>query len=302
MKVSIVILNWNRKQDTLECLKDVRLLNLKNLDLEIIVVDNGSTDGSVSDIKKQKIKNLVVLENKKNLGYSGGNNVGIKHALSRDANYILILNNDTWLPKNLLENLVNAAQNHPDAAIFSPKIYFAPGFEFHKKYKDKQKGKVLWYAGGEMDWQNLLGKNIGVDEVDIGQYDKIRKIDFATGACFLIRSEVLKKVGLFDEKYFLYMEDVDLSERIKKAGWKVIYIPTAYLWHKVSQSSGIGSNLNDYYIARNRLLFGFKFAAFRTKIALLKESLKILQNGRNWQKKGIIDFYLRRFGKGSFKG
>src|SRR3989344_2902107 len=116
-----------------------------------------------------------------------------------------------------------------------------------------------------------------------------------------MRRNVLEKSGLFDEKYFMYYEDTDLSLRIKKNGFKLFYIPQAIVWHKVAQSSGIGSELNDYFITRNRLLFGMKYAKIRSRFALYRESLRLLSSGRKWQKKGVIDFYLGRFGKGSWR-
>ncbi len=202
----------------------------------------------------------------------------------------------------MLTNLLNAIQEDKKIAIVSPKIYFAKGYEFAKdKYKTSELGKVIWYAGGKTDMKNVYGKNIGVDEVDKGQHDKLREIDFATGACFLVSAIALKQVGLFDEKYFMYKEDEDLAMRMKKMGWKIVYEPKAVVWHKVAQSSGIGSNLNDYFISRNRLLFGFKYGGLRTKFALMRESIKLFIFGRHYQAVGIRDYYLRKFGRGSWR-
>lgn len=309
MKVSIVILNWNRKKETIECLKSLKELRITNYELEIVVIDNGSTDGSVEAIRKG-IAGITsttgitgeLVRNRKNLGFAGGNNVGIRYALHNGADFILILNNDTLVDKNLLVYLIKAAEKYKNAGIFSPKIYFAPGFEFHKKrYSKKDSGKVIWYAGGVINWENVLGENRGVDEVDRGQYSGVEETDFATGAAMFIRREVLQTVKLFDERYFMYLEDVDLCQRVKNYDWKVLFVPDAVLWHKVAQSSGIGSDLNDYYITRNRLLFGVRYAPLRSKIALLRESIRLLFSGRKWQKRGILDFYLGRFREGNFR-
>lgn len=302
-KVFIVVLNWNRKDDTIRCLESLEKIQNPNIKIQIIVVDNGSTDGSIEEIKNQKpkIKNLNIIENKKNLGFAAGNNTGIKYAMENGVDFVLILNNDTLVDKSLLVHLIKAAEKYKNAGVFSPKIYFAPGFEFRKeRYSKKDLGKVIWYAGGIIDWDNVLASNRGVDEVDKGQHDKITEIDFATGACMFVRREVLQEVGLFDERYFMYFEDADLSQRAKRYDWKVLFVPDAKLWHKVAQSSGIGSNLNDYFITRNRLLFGMRYAPLRAKFALFRESLRLLFSGRKWQKRGILDFYLTRFGKGSF--
>ena len=203
--------------------------------------------------------------------------------------------------KNTLNGLLDAAKDDPDAAIISPKIYFAKGFEFHKnRYKKNELGKVIWYAGGIIDWNDIYGNNNGVDEVDNGQFNKTTDTDFATGACMLLNCVAIRKVGMFDEKYFMYFEDVDLSQRMKKHGWKVLFTSQAKLWHKVAQSSGVGSELNDYFITRNRLLFAFRYASIRTKFAIFRESLRLFIKGRKWQKKGVEDFYFSNFGKGSW--
>ncbi len=302
-KIFIVILNWNGKKDTLACLESMEKLILKNTDCQIVVVDNGSTDDSVAAFKKFQSKiPLVVLETYQNLGFAAGNNVGIEYSLAQSADFVMILNNDTLVDKNLVQEFLNGAKNYPKAGILSPKIYFAKGYEFHKKrYKSKDLGKVIWSAGGKFDWNNVYGNNIGVDEVDKGQFDSEHEIDFATGACMFISARALKKVGTFDDRYFLYLEDGDLSIRMKKNGWNVQFIPKAVIWHKVSQSSVIGSDLNDYFITRNRLLFGMKYAPLRAKFALIRESIWFVQNGRTWQAIGAKDFYLRKFGKGSWK-
>src|SRR3989344_1691721 len=269
MKVFIVILNWNRANDTIECLKSVSELRIKNYKLSVVVVDNASSDGSSDKINTfLHATDYKLLVNNVNLGYVGGNNVGIKYALKNGANFILVLNNDTLLDKNLIAEFLEASKKYPDAGILSPKIYFAKGYEFHKdKYRKTELGKVIWYAGGEIDWDNVYGINEGVDEVDRDQFEKEREIDFATGTCMFIRSDALKKTGVFNEKYFMYLEDVELSMRMKKKGWKIYYLPKAKLWHKVAQSSGIGNDLNDYFITRNRLLFGMKYARLRTRFA-----------------------------------
>lgn len=303
-KVFVIILNWNRKKDTLETLKSVSQSVIKGFDLEIVVVDNASTDGSVAALRKLKTSSpkFKIIENSENLGFSEGNNVGMRYALKNGADYVVLLNDDTIVDKEMLIYLAEAANKYEKAGAISPKIYFAKGFEYHKKrYKKSELGNVIWYAGGDIDWDNVYGSNHGVDEVDRGQHNKVKDTDFATGACVLYKREVLEEVGLLDKNYFAYIEDGDLSQRIKKAGYRVVYYPKAKLWHKVSQSSGIGSELNDYFITRNRLLFGMKYASLRTKFALIRESIRLLFSGRRWQRIGVRDYYLRRLGKGSWK-
>ena len=296
IKVAVVILNWNRPKDTVGCLESVYELHPGDYSLEVILVDNASTDGSVA-----AVRSLRLIQNKENLGYAGGNNVGIRQAIKDGADFVFVLNNDTILDKNALLSLLRAAGEHKDAGIFSPKIYFAKGFEFHKdRYSKGDLGKVIWAAGGDWDRDNVLGSNHGVNEVDNNQFDKVREIDFATGAAMFVRREVFEKVGFFNQDYFLYVEDVEFCERAKKGGFKILYVPEAKLWHKVAQSSGIGSGLNDYFTTRNRLVFGLKYANMRTKIALIRESLRFLLTGRHWQKRGVVDFYLHHLGRGGF--
>lgn len=310
MNVSIVILNYNGLKDTIECLKSLFKVNLEKIKLRILVIDNASYDYSAETIRKfsktgkhSNMLTLEVIENENNLGFAGGNNVGIKEALSGGADYIMLLNNDTVVDKDFLVRLVEIFSKDKKIGIVVPKIYFYPGFEFYKdRYKDKEKGKVIWYAGAKMDWKNLIGSHLGVDEVDNGQYDKIYETEFATGCCMLIKKEVFEKVGFLDEKYFLYYEDSDFAMRAKRKGFKIIFAPSAIVWHKNAGSGGgSGSKLQDYYITRNRLLFGSRYASFRTKLALTRESLKIIFFGRYWQKKAVMDFYSKRLGKGSFK-
>jgi GT2 family glycosyltransferase len=288
-------------------LESIKKLEVSGFELEIVVVDNASSDGSQKAVERT-FKNITKknvyckqIYNKANLGFAAGNNVGMKYSLDSGADYLLVLNNDTEVDKNVVKKLLEVANKHTKAGAISPKIYFAKGFEFHKKYKKQDLGKVIWYAGGDMDWNNIYGSNYGVDEMDKGQFEKTKETDFTTGACVLLNSKALKDVGLFDEKYFMYSEDADLSQRLKKNGWRVLYTPETHIWHKVAQSSGIGSDLNDYFITRNRLLFGVRYAKLRTKIALIRESFRFLATGRKWQKIGIRDFYLGRFGKGSWK-
>lgn len=305
IKIFVVILNWNGISDTIDCLNSLTKISIpSNYDFTVNVVDNGSTDNSVETLEKfttDKFK-IVVQHLKKNLGYVGGNNEGIRNSLNYGADYTIVLNNDILVGSNFLSPLVETAEKNKKAGIICPKIYFAKGYEFHKdRYKEDDLGKILWAAGGKIDWNNVYGENVGVDEVDHGQFDEQKSVDFASGACLLLKREMLNKVGLFDGKYYLYLEDMDLSLRATKKGWKILCQPHSKIWHKVSGSSGIGSELNDYFISRNRMLFGFKYASLRAKFALVRESLKLLIFGRTWQRIGIKDFYLMKFGRGSWK-
>lgn len=303
VKVSLIILNWNARKMTQEQLENIALLETDGLDVECLVVDNGSSDDSIEKLSVYTLPNMKYrfIETNENLGYAGGNNVGLKYSQKKDFDYTILLNNDVVLPKDLLTKLIGVAENDLKIGVLSPKIYFAKGYEFHKElYKESDLGNVIWYAGGFIDWKNVFSVHRGVDEVDCGYYDIQEEIDSANGACFLIRNKVIDEIGFLRDKYFMYWEDIDYCLRAKKAGWKVVYTPKTHLWHKVSASSGIGSDLNDYFLTRNRLDFGIRYASLRAKTALIKESIKFLLMGRKWQKMGVKDYYSGKWGKGSW--
>lgn len=305
-KISAVVLNWNRPSDTIDTLKSLQSIKLPNKYLfNIYLIDNNSSDNSVNIFNKYlKSKHkyeVKLIKKNNNLGFAEGNNAGIRKALKNNNKYILVINNDVRVDKNFLSTLVTFMDAHPKVGVVSPKIYFEKGYEFHKKYKKNELGKVIWYAGGDFDWRNIYGSNKNVDKVDNKKFTVREKTDFATGACALYRNKALKETGLFDEQYFMYLEDVDLSQRLKNKGWQVWYSGKSHIWHKVSQSSKIGGELNDYFIHRNRLLFAARYASMRTKFALFRESIKFMIIGRKWQKRGVIDYYLGNFGKGSWR-
>lgn len=297
-KIYVSILHFNTPHETNECLESLSKINKDGIDLKIIVIDNASKEVYV--LPKGTASSVHLVRSDTNLGFAGGHNKGISYGLSNGADFVLILNNDTILEKNFLVELLSP-MNEEKVGVTVPKIYFTKGHEFHKeRYSNSEKGKVFWYAGGLIDWQNVISSHRGVDEVDKGQYDKMESTEFATGACLLIKREILEKIKGFDDRYFLYYEDGDLNMKIKNLGYKILYVPKSIIWHNNAGSSGSGSTLQDYYISRNRLLFGMSYAPLRSRVALFRESLKILVNGRKWQKIGVRDFYLKRFGRGTF--
>lgn len=302
IKVSIVILTWNQCDMTTQQLKDVAKLETNGLDVEMIVVDNGSTDETIKKLSKYNLPNMSYkfIETGSNLGFAGGNNIGIKDAFDRGSDYVISMNNDLILSKDIIIKMVSLAESDKTIGLVAPKMYFAKGFEFHKdRYKDSEKGRVIWYAGGVIDRDNVYSEHRGVDEVDVGQYNKTEDTDYVNGACFLLTKELVKRIGLIDETFFLYWEDADYSEKAKRAGFRVMYLPTTCLWHMVSVSTGkSGSPSNDYFIIRNRLIYGLRYSNLRTKFALFRDSLRILVSGRRWQRLGVIDFYLGRWKSG----
>ncbi len=302
MKLVVSIINYKNKKDTYDCLSSLQEIKRSGLDILVVVSNNDTVDFTFSD---QEMKShtfpVHIINNNANLGFAGGHNKVLSYAKEKNADAVVILNNDTILDPHVFSELVTTA-NSTKAGIVCPKIYFASGHEFHKdRYQKSELGKVIWYAGGYMDWQNGIGHHTGVDQVDTGQFDKDVQTEVATGCCMLIKKEVLEKVGLFDERYFLYYEDADYSVRSLKKGFTIYYSSKAIVWHKnAGAAGGSGSLLQDYYISRNRMLFGMSHAPLRTKLALLRESIRLLMQGRTWQKRGIRDFYQRKLYKGTY--
>lgn len=301
-KVILSTINYNRSDLTNDCLRSLNHLNQDGIDLEIVVVDNASKEElSVREEDFPKLK-LTVIRQDVNSGFSGGHNTAFAYALKKDADYVVILNNDTTIDPDCIIELIKVGEKHEEAGIIAPKIYFSKGSEYHKeRYKNDELGRVLWYAGGLIDWDNAYWHHRGVDEVDHKQYDSEGPTEYASGCCFAIKKETLTKVGGFDEKYFLYYEDSDINERVKRQGYSIFFAPKAFLWHiNAGSTGGSGSSLQDYFTTRNRLLVASRYAGSRAKVALLRESSTILRKGRKWQRKGVLDFYLRNFGKGSY--
>lgn len=304
-KLAIVILSYNTEKLTKNCLSSLSkaFKNAKNKPV-IWVVDNHSKDSSRQMLEKQKksYSKLELVFNNRNFGFAKGNNIGIKKAILHGAEYILILNSDTEVKDDFYQPLLDWLLKNPQAGVVTPKIYFAPGYEYHKeRYKKSDKGKVIWAAGGENDWQNIYGKNRGVNQVDCGQFDKPAEVDFASGCCFLASAKTWQEARFFDEKYFMYYEDNDFCQRVKKLGKKIYYLPISKIWHLNSGSSRVGGDLQDYFIIRNRLLFGFRWASIRTKLALAREAMRLFFRGRKWQKIAVRDYLLKNFGMGSWQ-
>lgn len=300
MNVVISILHFENEKDTIACLNSILDQELNSIEIKTYVLDNGSQKKFVIDEKKYEKINLTLLRSDTNTGFTGGHNRIYDKVSDTKFDSLLLLNNDSLLRKDTIKELVNGLDDHSIGAVV-PKIYFTKGKEFHNdRYNENDRGSVIWFAGGKIDWGNVQSLHIGVNEVDTGQFDNVSEIDFATGACLLVRRKVIEKIGLFDEKYFLYYEDADFSVRIRNSGYKILYYPKAVLWHNNAGSSSSGSELHDYYLTRNRMLFGMKYAPSSVKIHLLKESLRLGISGRKWQKEGIKDYFTMRFGKGSF--
>ncbi len=243
-RVAAVILNYGTPADTLEAVASLQNTHYENL--EIIVVDNGS-EGPWKEKAATEHPDIVFLTNRTNLGFSGGCNVGIQRALERGADYVLLLNNDALATSHMLDDLVRWGEADASTGVLGPTILVRDGSE-------------VWYQGGVLN--RLLGytRHPGMGQPLAEASDGAFPTDFVPGTAMLVKRAVFATIGLLDEDYFLYLEDVDLSERAREAEFGVVYCPSATALHKVSASAGVrGTNvmtpLRAYYFARNMILF-----------------------------------------------
>jgi GT2 family glycosyltransferase len=240
--VFVVVLNYCRADDTIDCVRSLR--RSEGLKPEIIVVDNGSDDDSVERIAGA-FPDVQVVRNASNLGYAGGNNVGIERALKDGAAYVLVVNNDCTVAPDAVGKMVDAACAR-DADIVSPKVY------------DFFKPDVIQYAG----YRNvhLLGQGlpIGEGERDEGQYDQETELNAAPGCAMLLGRRFLESVGLFDERFFAYSEELDLCRRARTAGCRILFVPSARVWHKKAATLNLWGPEYTYYLTRGRLIYARK--------------------------------------------
>jgi GT2 family glycosyltransferase len=250
--VAVIILNWRGLEDTRACCDSLGKLTYS--EAKVFVVDNASGDGSAEALRSE-FPRFNHIQNGKNLGFSGGNNAAMNQLLMQNYKYILLLNNDTVVAPDFIEPLVDAAETDPQIGMVGAKIYYFNSPD------------VIWYAGGSVDFEECHPfRHIGENTVDHGQYDQPRETGWITGCCLLARSEVLKQIGLLDEAFGYYCEDVHWCLRVKKAGWKIWYQPGSKVWHKIGQSTGRGNLPVLYYNCRNILLIAGKNLNWPQKI------------------------------------
>jgi len=302
--VHILLLNWNNWDQTYECLESLKKIKYKNF--EVILIDNGSKDDSLENMYNFKNENsqlkISIVENGANLGFGGGNNFGIEYAIKHNADYILLLNNDTIVAEDFLDKLVQEGENNKKAGLLSSSLFF---------YDERE---LLWFGGRTRFKWYKMDKAVVVDlfKKKIPKNAKPINMQFATGACMLIKREVFEKAGKFFPPYFLYLEDADLSFAIQSAGYKLVWVPDSNVWHKVSATTLplLGSEALHYYNTRNILLLAHRKGPLWVKYfymhiwavyKYLKQILKILIK-RNKDvslaiKKGVEDYYRGVFGK-----
>lgn len=252
-KVSVIIVTWNGSKHISDCLELVEKSAYSNY--EIIAVDNGSKDGT-PELIRRKFPRVKLILNKKNLGFAGGNNQGIKKA---EGEIIFLLNDDTKIHPDLIGVLAQELESSSQIGIVGPKIYF-----MHEPNK-------VWFAGGKIDWAKgksyHLGRNL-TDKELIGDLKK--EVDFITGCALMIKREVINKIGLLDEVFFAFYEDADWCQKAKKAGYQVVYIPFGGVWHIKSATASRLPLIKQKFLAyRNRFIFYMRHNDFKRKITFL---------------------------------
>ena len=294
--VTLIVLNWNGRDDTLACLAS--LAKLEYAACTIIVVDNHSTDDSVMTIRRE-YPTITLLEANENLGFVGGNNLGIEHAQRTGTDYILLLNNDTEVAPDFLQQMVTVAEADPNVGVVGPTIY----------YFDQP--DVIWSAGGHIDWNEGRTWMMNLDETDQGQLGHSpRPVAFVTGCALLAKKAVFDRVGLLDQRFFAYYEETEWCTRATRAGYRIVHVPQAKLWHKISYAARDNSPIVSYYMTRNRLLFlqlaraGWRAWAhtlfleyLRTLVSFsLRPQWRNKRDQRDLMLKAIRDYFAGRFG------
>lgn len=290
-KIAIILVNYNGEKYNEECICSILKSTYDNY--EIIIVDNASTDNSVKLLREKFDENIKIIISNENLGFSGANNIGIKYALNNGFDYVMLLNNDTIIEKDMINIMINASEGNK---AVSPKIYY---------YDNKS---LIWSAGGDINWKKGLPIQYGINSKDNYENNKKKNIQFATGCCILMPIEIIRKIGMMSEDYFLYYEDTDYCVRIIEEGFEIVYEPKAIMYHKVSASTGgEKSKMYWYYMVRNRLIFNNKFNKKKYIyylyfiITTLVKIIKYILNGNKialiGTYNGILDYIKNEKGK-----
>src|SRR4030042_2167429 len=242
-KVSVITVNWNNLKDTAECLESLRKVTYPNF--EAVVVDNGSDGDDAAQLRQRFGDFARLIVNGRNSGFAGGCNLGIKEALARGADYVALLNNDTVVAPDFLEAVVRVAQADKKAGVLGGKIYC------------HELPDLIWFAGGVINYRTGRTPIRGSGEADNGKYDEIVGWDWISGCFMFISGDVLRSVGLLDDRFFFGWEDADFCVRAARKGYKVLFVPGSKIWHK-----GFADNKRErlmgmpvYYATRGQFLF-----------------------------------------------
>jgi GT2 family glycosyltransferase len=242
-RVTTIVVNWRLQEETLQCLRSLECLDFPQ---RVIVVDNGSDDGSAECVLRH-FPHTELITLPCNIGFGAACNRAIDRVLEdATCEYLLLLNNDAVVHPRALSELVDVAQAHPEGGIFGPMIYY---------YDDP---RTIWYAGARRRRGVLAAADTGRGQVDRGQFDAVRQVDYVFGAAMFIRRSVFERIGLFDEQFFLYLEDMDFCLRAQKAGFSLFFVPQARVWHKVSASTANNNGMRKYHFVRSTVRFAKK--------------------------------------------
>ena len=236
-----VVVNWNLKDDTINCVES--LLAAGKIPEQIIVVDNGSTDGSVSALRARFGPSLTLIECQENLGFARGSNLGIQYALDQGASWVLLLNNDAYVAPTFLTEMENAVERNEGLSIIGPVILY-------HDFPDR-----IWYFGNRLIPGLLATYSLYRGHIYHGQFPSLVPVDFVNGCGMLVKSDVFKRIGLFNTAYFMYGEEIDLCWRARTAGFRLAVATKARMWHKISASSNRDRPASRYLRIRNQIRF-----------------------------------------------
>ena len=301
--VGVVVVNWNGVTQSRRCLTSLRDLDYPNV--RVCLVDNGSTDGSAAQLERE-FPEVAVVRLPSNVGYAGGCNAGIAWAKKSGAPYVWLLNNDTTVDPQSLRALTNRADELHSlgvAAILAPKILLASS------------PTTIWFAGGSLRWPWLERDHIGMGEED-SRHNTPREMEWASGCALFFHTSVADAVGPLDERYFLYLEDVDWCLRARRRGIAIWFVPEARLWHNVSQSTKqVDSRDLQYYFVRNYYILAFDhcgpigrvWASLRLAVTLAKSTIRGLlfpsyrrDSHYQAQTRALMDFMGHRYGQAPY--
>jgi GT2 family glycosyltransferase len=290
-KVTIIVLNYIHWESTVACVRSLLLSTYQNY--EIILIDNASPNDSEVQLRKL-FPGLVFFQTGNNLGYTGGINYGIKRVLEGDSEYILVINPDTTVEKDLLVHLVASMIKNPTAAIAGGTIYYSD---------DTNR---IWYAGGKLvPWKGYAEHFTTL--VNNADASTDRQVTFVTGCLMLLRVSALRNIGLLDDRFFMYLDDIEYSSRVRRFGYELLYVPEAKIFHKIIGHDEAVYKL--YYSVRNRfLLIKTAFSGLSRWVAVLYFSLSLMVKMMIWwfnnaelfqaSRMGIEDYFRGRFGPG----
>lgn len=300
-RVVVVVPSWNDREATLTCLRS--LASVTSPALRVVVVDNGSNDGSAAAVR-EAAPSVELIELSENSGFTGAVNLGFERARKQGAEFAFLLNNDAVVDPDAIRLLVAALDADPGAAAAGPTVYFAdqPG--------------LIYSAGGSIDWRHGQPMMLRLGDADVGQLGETPSpVAFINGCAMLIRLEAVARVGALDPRFFAYYEEVEWCVRCSRHGLRTLYVPRARVWHRISVEARSESPLVRYYMTRNHLLFlratGAPASAWIWSLlqyirTLLSWSLRPKWRGKREQRdamlRAVADFYLNRLGRAPLAG